>query len=300
MFFASAVMALLPTIAQRLRGGSLDYGLLLAFFGAGAILGALVMPRLRARMSTESILSLALAVLSVTLLATGTLKAFWLLGGFLIFGGAAWLIFISIFTTMVQQLTPAWVRARVLAVFLLIFQGSIALGSFVWGWAAEHRSTEFAFVVASVGTAASILLRFVAGLPNVDTDMSPWVHWNALPSVAELGYGPEDGPVLVTIEYHVNPQRVGTFVKAVHRLGRLRRRDGASRWGIYRDIESADRYIESFIVNSWAEHQRQHERAVKADRPVEEAVQRSARVVPIVRHYLYVNDRSSSASFQPE
>jgi MFS family permease len=289
IFFASAIMALLPTIAHRLRGGSLDYGLLLAFFGSGAVLGALVMPRLRARTSTAGILSLALAVLSVTLLATGTLKTFWPLCGFLVFGGSAWLIFISIFTTMVQQLAPAWVRARVLAVFLLVFQGSVALGSFVWGWAAEHQGIAFAFVLASAGTAASILLRFLAGLPNVDVDLSPWIHWNSLPSVAELGYGPEDGPVLVTIEYRVNPQRVATFIVAVHRMGRLRRRDGASRWGIYRDTESPDRYLETFIVNSWAEHQRQHERPVRADRAVEEAVDRSAREGRTIRHFLYVD-----------
>ena len=287
MFFASAIMALLPTVAHRLSGSSLDYGFLLAFFGSGAVLGALLMPRLRTLLSTTDILSLALALLSVALLATGTLRAFWALCGFMIFGGSAWIIFISILTTMVQQLAPSWVRARVLAVFLLVFQGSMALGSFVWGLAAERRSIAFAFVLASAGTAATILLRFFARLPNVDVDLSPWNHWNAPPSVAALGYGPEDGPVLVTIEYRVNPQEVDTFLEAVHRLGRLRRRDGASRWGVYRDTETPDRYVETFIVDSWAEHQRQHERPVKADRPVEEAVYGSARERPTVHHFVY-------------
>jgi hypothetical protein len=171
-----------------------------------------------------------------------------------------------------------------------VFQGSLAFGSFVWGWAAERRGIAFAFALASAGTAASILLRFLAGLPKVDVDLSPWVHWNALPSVAELGYGPEDGPVLVTIEYHVSPQQVATFIKAVHRLGRLRRRDGASRWGVYHDTGSPDRYVETFIVNSWAEHLRQHERPVQADRGVEEAAQRAAREAPIVRHFLYAKE----------
>jgi MFS family permease len=252
-------------------------------------LGALVLPRLRTLLSTTDILSLALAVLSVALLATGTLRALWALCGFMIFGGSAWIIFISILTTMVQQLAPSWVRARVLAVFLLVFQGSMALGSFVWGLAAQRRSIAFAFVLASAGTAATILLRFFARLPKVDVDLSPWIHWNAPPSVAGLGYGPEDGPVLVTLEYRVSPERIATFIKAVHRLGRLRRRDGASRWGIYRDTETPDRYVETFIVNSWAEHQRQHERPVKADRPVEEAVQRSARERPTVHHLVFAS-----------
>jgi MFS family permease len=287
MFFASAIMALLPTVAHRLSGGSLGYGFLLALFGCGGVLGALILPRLRAVLSTVDILSLALAVLSVALLATGTLRTLWALCGFMIFGGSAWIIFISILTTMVQQLAPSWVRARVLAVFLLVFQGSVALGSFVWGLTAERRSIALAFVLASAGTAATIVLRFFRGLPNVDVDLSPWIHWNEPPSVAALGYGPEDGPVLVTLEYRVSPERVATFIKAVHRLGRLRRRDGASRWGVYHDTETTDRYVETFIVNSWAEHQRQHERPVKDDRAVEEGVQRSAREAPIVRHFVY-------------
>jgi MFS family permease len=289
MFFASAIMALLPTVAHRLSGNSLGYGFLLAFFGSGAVLGALIMPRLRTLLSTTDILSLALAVLSVTLLATGTLRAFWALCGFMTFGGSAWIIFISILTTMVQQLAPSWVRARVLAVFLLVFQGGVALGSFVWGLAAERRSVAFAFVLAGSGTAASILLRFFARLPNVDVDLSPWIHWNAPGPVAAADYGPDDGPVLVTIEYRVDPHRAAAFLEAVHRLGRLRRRDGASRWNVFRDTQFPDRYVETFIVNSWAEHLRQHERPVRADRPVEEAVHRSAREPPTIRHFVYAS-----------
>lgn len=289
MFFASALMALLPSVAHRLSGNSLGYGFLLAFFGSGAVLGALVMPRVRARLSTAGIVSSSLGVLSVTLLAAGAVRALWVLCGFMVFGGAAWMIFISTLNTMVQLLAPSWVRARVLAVFLLVFQGSVALGSFVWGLAAEHRSLAFAFVIASAGTAASILLRFFARLPGVDVDLSPWVHWNTPKSVAAMDNGPDDGPVLVTVEYHVEPDRVSTFLEAVHRLGRLRRRDGASRWSVYRDTALPDRYLETFIVDSWAEHLRQHERSVRADRPIEEAVHRSAREAPTVRHYIYAS-----------
>jgi hypothetical protein len=111
--------------------------------------------------------------------------------------------------------------------------------------------------------------------------------------VEGLDYGPDDGPVLVTVEYRVDAHRVATFIEAVHRLGRLRRRDGATRWGVFRDTQSPDRYLETFIVNSWAEHLRQHERSVRADRPVEEAVHRSAREAPIVRHFLYASQASS-------
>ena len=287
MFFASALMALLPTVAHRLHGGSLGYGFLLAFFGSGAVLGALVMPRLRARLSAAGVLSSALVALSAALLFTGILKTLWVLCGLMILGGSAWMIFISTLNTMVQQLAPSWVRARVLAAFLLVFQGSVTLGSFVWGLLAERRGIAFALILASAGTAASILLRSIARLPQADDDLSPWLHWSAPTIMAGQNFGPDDGPVLVAIEYHVDPERAATFTVAVHRLGRLRRRDGASQWGIFRDTAAPDRYLETFIVDSWAEHLRQHERPVKADRPVEEAVQHSAREAPIIRHFIY-------------
>jgi MFS family permease len=289
MFFAAALMALLPTVAHEISGKSLAYGLLLGSFGAGAILGALSMPRMRARMSTENILSAALLVLGGALIAAGTMHSLSGLCAVLVVGGAGWVIFISILTTMVQQLAPSWVRARVLAVFLLVFQGSMALGSVVWGFAAERWGFTLALVFSGIGTAAAILLRFFTRLPSVDVDLSVWSHWPAPSGVADPGYDPDDGPVLVTVEYHVEPERVASFVEAVHRLGRLRRRDGASRWGVFHDTAGPDRYLETFIVGSWAEHLRQHERSVKADRPVEEAVRRSTRAPPTVRHFIFAS-----------
>ncbi|MGH9443553.1 MAG: MFS transporter [Thermoanaerobaculia bacterium] len=291
MFFASALLALLPTVAHGLRGGSLGYGLLLGSFGFGAVLGAVAMPPLRAKLSTPALMSGALVVLSVLLFATGTLRSLWPLCAFMVFGGSAWMIFISTLNTMTQLLAPAWVRARVLATFLLVFQGSVTLGSFVWGWVGEHRGVALAFLIAGGGTAASILLRFFAPLPNTNVDLSPWVHWSAPTVVGGLDLDLDDGPVLVTIEYHVDPSRSAAFLVAVHRLGRLRRRDGAVDWGVFRDTALSDRYLETFLVSSWAEHLRQHERSVRDDFSVEEAVHRSARQPPLIRHFLYSRDR---------
>jgi len=290
MFFATAIMALLPVVAHRISGGSLGYGALLAFFGSGAVLGAVVLPRVRARLSLEGILSASLAVLSATLLGAGTLRSFSALCPLMVCGGAAWMMFISLLVTMAQQLAPAWVRARVLAVFLLVFQGSMALGSVVWGLTAEYEGLTFTFLVAAAGTAAAILFRVFAPLPNINVDLTAWNHWSAPAPVAALEIGPDDGPVLIAVEYRVDPEQSAAFVHAAHRLGRLRRRDGASRWGIFRDTESLDLYVETFIVHSWAEHLRQHARSVKADRLVEEAVRRAARDTPIVRHFLYARE----------
>jgi hypothetical protein len=50
------------------------------------------------------------------------------------------------------------------------------------------------------------------------------------------------GPVLAAVEYTVIPEREAEFVEAIHQYARIRRRDGAYRWGIYRDTEVANRY----------------------------------------------------------
>lgn len=295
MFFATAMLALLPVVAHRISGTSVGYGISLAVFGAGSVLGAVLLPRLRALLSEENLVSVALAASSLALLATGRLRSLGALFPVMLLGGAGWMIFISLMNTMVQQLAPAWVRARVLAVFLLVFQGSLALGSVVWGAVAQHADVGFALTAAGAGTAAAVLLRFLAPLPDVDLDLSAWNHWRAPAFVPSLGADLDDGPVLVTIEYHVDPARAAAFVRAAHRLGRLRRRDGASRWGIFRDTSAPDRYIETFIVSSWAEHLRQHERPVKADRAVEESARRFARELPTVRHFLYADEEDRPA-----
>ncbi len=289
MFFAVALMALLPAVAHGLKGQSLGYGFLLGAFGTGAVLGALVLPTLRASWSLENILTLALLAVGLTLLAAATLHSLGALCACMVAGGAGWMAFISILNTMVQQLAPSWVRARVLAVFLLVFQGSLALGSVVWGLVAEHRGVPVALISAAIGTLAAILLRFVTRLPDVDVDLSAWTHWAPPARISDLGYDADDGPVLVTVEYHVDPSQAASFIAAAHRLGRLRRRDGASQWGLFRDTAQPDRYLETFLVGSWAEHLRQHERSVRADLPVEEAVRRAARTMSTARHFLHVN-----------
>ncbi len=294
MFFATAIVALLPIVATQISSSPIAYGVMLACFGSGAVGGALFLPWVRARLSMESILAVALAILSVTAFALGSRSSLIVLCLVLVCGGAAWMTFISLITTMVQQLAPAWVRARVLAVFLLAFQGSLALGSLVWGVIAQRQSLVVAFVVAGTGIAAAILLRFVSPLPDVDVDLTAWIHWRAPARIADLGYEEDDGPVLISVEYQVVPERAAAFVQAAHRLGRMRRRDGASRWGIYRDTESPDVYVETFIVHSWAEHLRQHERSVRADKNIEEAVGRTVKGAPKVRHFIYVHQRTSA------
>jgi len=285
IFFASSFWALLPAIATSLTGGSLAYGLLLGFFGIGAVLGAVALQRARKAYSVEAVVSAATIVFAAVLFATAEIHRLWILCAFLCFGGAAWTVFMSVFNTLVQQLAPDWVRARVLSVYLFVFQGSVAIGSAAWGFAAGRTSPQTALLISAAGIAACLVLRFPFRLSEPGTTLDAWNHWGKPVLFAEPA--PDQGPVLVTVEYKIDPHRAAEFLDAIHAYQRVRRRDGATRWGVYYDTQDPGKYLETFMVDSWAEHQRQHDRFTVPDRALEDRVL-SCTLEPIrVRHLIY-------------
>ena len=284
MFFASALLALMPSVAKGVSDSPTGYGILLGCFGAGAVLGALAMQPARARWSTEAVASGGVAILGVMTVAAGFLHAMTLLAAAMLVAGAAWIVFISLVSALMQSLAPDWVRARVLAVFMLVFQGGLAAGSALWGAVAARAGIQPALLWAGVGIIGTVAVGLVAKLPDTTMDVSPWNHWKMPAIVADIRPESDAGPVLVTVEYRVTSDRRDEFLQAIHEYGRVRRRDGAFRWSVYRDLEEADRYVETFVVSSWAEHLRQHERVTNADRAVEDRLRACVTGVPSVRH----------------
>jgi MFS family permease len=286
MFFSSALFALLPTVSRSVNQHATGYGLLLGCFGCGAIIGAVVMQSARDRWAMESIVSTSIVSLGFVILGMSGLHRLSTLAAVMLVGGAAWITFISLINALIQNLAPDWVRARVLAIFILVYQGSYALGTAAWGAVAQRSGVGTALVYAGVGTIVTVAIALVAQLPASTADLSPWNHWRMPVVIGEVGADVEKGPVLVTIEYAVIPKRTAEFVEAMHEFGRRRRRDGAYRWAIFRDTEVADRYLEIFLVNSWAEHLRQHERQTQADRELEGRIYTYLSGEPTVRHLI--------------
>ena len=286
LFFSAALFALLPTVSRSVNPNATGYGLLLGCFGAGAIIGALVMQSARDRWAMESIVSAGIVSLGLVILAMSGLHRLSFLAGVLVAGGAAWIIFISLINALVQNLAPDWVRARVLAIFILVYQGSYALGTAAWGAVAQRMGVKTALVYSGIGTIATAAIALVARLPDSTADLSPWNHWRMPIVIGEVSADIDRGPVLVTIQYAVIPNQAAAFVHAMHEYGRIRRRDGAYQWAIFRDTEVADRYLEIFLVNSWAEHLRQHERQTQADRELEGRIGTYLSAEPTVRHLI--------------
>ena len=289
MFFASGLLALLPSLARIVKNSPTAYGLLLGCFGLGAVVGALVMQQVRARWSTEAVVAASVAIFGLTTLLASMLRSLPALCAVMVVAGSTWIVFLSVLQVLVLNHAPDWVRARVLAVSTLVFQGAIAAGSATWGAIATRFGIGPALLYAGVGTFVMTALPFFWRLPDATVDLTSWNHWR-LPATESGTVAADDnlGPVLVTVEYDVAPDVAAEFVKAVRQHARIRRRDGAQRWDIFRDMENAHRYVETFIVASWAEHLRQHERLTRADRVTEERVQLYVLGEPKVRHLISV------------
>ncbi|HJQ35184.1 MAG TPA: MFS transporter [Pyrinomonadaceae bacterium] len=269
---ASALWAMLPLVARTQMGlGAFGYGVMLGGLGAGAIVGAVVLPRARASVSVNLLVVLGTVVFAGATLALAYVRVYWLLCAAMLAGGVAWMTTMSSFNISVQTVVPEWVRARALALYLLVFFGSLAAGSAAWGTVAEHVGIATALLAAAsalvVGLAATPLfpLRGGEGL-----DLNPSLHWSEPTFVYEPH--PDRGPVLVTVEYLINPARAEEFARAMQEMKRILRRDGALRWGLFADTARPGRYLETFLVESWAEHMRQHARVTKEDLAVNEHV----------------------------
>jgi MFS family permease len=266
--FASAVWALLPLVARQMLGGSSGfYGVLLGAVGAGAIGGALVIPRLSKRLDSNGLVLLAsltsAAVMAVLVFAPPK----WLAVLMLVFLGMGWIAALTTFNSVAQAILPNWVRGRGLAVYLMVFNGAMAAGSLGWGLIAREIGVPYALAASAVGLVAVALLFHRARLPVGEADLQASHHWPE-PLLNEPVDG-DRGPVLVQVEYRIRQQDRPAFIDAMKRLSRERLRDGAYAWGIAEHTGDAQRVVEWFFVESWAEHLRQHHRVSHADADIQ-------------------------------
>jgi predicted MFS family arabinose efflux permease len=272
--FASAYWALLPLVARtRIAGGPALYGILLGVIGAAAIAGAFALRWLKAKLGADRLVAAAtLATSAATgLFAVARDPATAVVASLI--AGASWIAAVSSLNVSAQVALPDWVRGRGLAAYVTVMFGALTLGSAIWGELASMTSLPSALLLAAAGGVVAIPLIWRWKLQTgADVDFSPSMQWPEPVTVHSIE--PDRGPVLVTIEYHIDPKSREPFLHAIGRLARERFRDGAYDWGIYEDAAKEGRFVETFLSDSWLEHLRQHQRVTKADRALEQAVQR--------------------------
>ena len=276
-FCVSAMWGLLAVVARDdLHHGALGYGILNGCIGLGAVLAAIWLPRVRRRMSSDTIVSLAAVIFAATLLVMAWVHYWFPLVVALVLGGMAWTSTASSLNIAVQLSVPAWVQARALGLYQMVFQGGLAIGSAFWGGLAERRNTATALSLAAGALLAGLpFARRYSLTCGTALDHSPGRLPNSLnragPQIV-IEPNPEDGPVLVTVTFRINPQKAEEFVRAAYELGRVRRRDGAVRWSLFADPFDPGRYMETYVVESWLARQRQLERFTVADHAIRNRV----------------------------
>ena len=270
---ASALWALLPVVARDQLGlGAGGYGLLSASFGIGAVTGALSIPRQLQRRSLNRVVSAGtvLSAVAMLLIALTDVTVFALIGTYC--AGAAWVTVLASLSAGTQSAAPAWVRARAVAMNLVGVQASLALGSVAWGWLATLAGTHVALGSAAGAMVALLALsRRVRVRLGEEADVTPGVQ---LPDLAiQVEPQPDDGPVLIQLEYRIEPENRATFLHRIQTLEAIRRRNGASSWRVFRDLGEDGRFVERFIIASWAEYVRLRTRMTIADRKIEAHVE---------------------------
>jgi MFS family permease len=296
---ASALWALLPVIARDQLGlGAGGYGLLSASFGMGAVVGALSIPRQLQRMSLNTLVtSGAVLWLVATLLVASThIPVVALIGA--CGAGAAWVGVFASLSAGTQSAAPAWVRARAVGMNLIAVQASLALGSAAWGTLASVADTQIA--LATSATALLLLLvinRRVRVKLGEEADVTPGVQLPDMGLAVEPA--PDDGPVLIQVEYRIDDEQRPAFLRTIHGLEPTRRRNGATSWMVFRDLGEEGRFVERFVIGSWAEYVRLRTRMTVADRRIQEQVAQLQRADVPVRVSRLIAIRPGDAELSP-
>ncbi len=284
----SVFWGLFPSLARfSLHASSLSFGVLYGFMGFGTIVAATVLPQVQANISIDK-----------RVVATSCMYAFGLL--LLVFApnvfvayaamailGFSWLLTISSFNVYVQSIVAGWVKARAIGVYMLVLQGGLAFGALLWGSVASATGIAAAFCMAAIGLIASAGGAYIWPLyTDKKIDVAYSFHWPEPEVMPDIDH--ERGPVLITNKYEVATHDEERFLAAIGKLKGVRLRDGAISWGVFRDTERMDRFIENFIVESWAEHMRQHVRATLTDKALEEQVHQFTKdkKPPVTLHYI--------------
>jgi MFS family permease len=268
-FFISAIWSLLAVVAKRdLKQGPLGYGILNGSLGLGAVVAATTLHRIRQRFSADQILAASTLYNVVVLLVLAFVRSPSIIIATLVFSGAAWTSTMSTINVSVQLSVPAWVQARALGTYMMTFQGGMVFGSILWGAIAERTSTPIALATAAGG----LLLTFPFArryhiLQGPLPDYTPHQFRHPAPQLA-FETEPTDGPVRISIEYCVPAENYAEFTLAIHQLRRVRLRDGAIRWGIYRDALDPEHLNETFLMESWLDYLRGRERITAADEAI--------------------------------
>lgn len=262
---ASATPALMPLIARDLiGGGALVYGVLLGAFGLGAVGGAFSRNRLKAHLTNEQLVRTAGFALSIG--AGVSALSPWIVPTLvgLALAGAGWVLALSTFNVTIQMASPRWVVARTLSIYQMAAFGGMAAGSAIFGGLADHFGVAVSLFAAATAQLISVAIGFRFALPEAEAlNLDPLGQFTEPETLFPIE--PRSGPIVVTLEYRIPEQNVVEFLTVMRERRRIRRRDGAHGWRLYRDLGEEQLWVERYHVASWLDYIRHNVRRTQAD-----------------------------------
>ena len=262
----AGIVSLLPLVSRDVLGGTAQlFGLLLASFGLGSVIGALNIGHLRARMSVEQAVSTCSAGMALAVVIVA-LSPWWVLSALaLVLFGSSWTGCFMILNVTVQMASPRWVSARALATYQTAVGVGMAGGGWGWGVLATRVGVEKALLASAAALVLSLLLsRWMrlstsGSLRPSDSDLlsEPNVK---IPLIAR------SGPIVVELEYRVEERRARLFYAVMQKVRLSRMRNGAYGWSIARDIEDPQVWIERYHCPTWHDYLRQRNRPTQSER----------------------------------
>jgi MFS family permease len=262
---STALMALLPLVALRLHGGSAaTFTVMLSCVGTGAIVAAMLFPRWRKRYNRNQFVAIGTVVHAALSCVVVLVPELWVALPAMVVLGMAWISVANSLAVAAQMAMPDWVRARGMSIYQMALMGGAAAGSLLWGQVASWVGVSGAVVVAAATGVAGLLATYKLSVEGgADIDFSPAAARSA-PEPAHA-VAADAGPVMVTVEYQIDPARAAGFAEVMQRTRRARLRQGALSWGLFRDVATDGRYVEYFVDENWLEHQRRLERFTAFD-----------------------------------
>jgi MFS family permease len=266
-----AIAALTPIVARdSLKGGAGTYGLLLGVYGTGAVLGAMFTGQVRAHLKAEQAISLFAVVTGVMTVIIGFSHSILLTAAAMALAGACWMLLATLLNLGVQFSAPRWVTARALSLYQSALTGGLAFGAWMWGRLATEHGVGPALMIGGVALLVSPLLGLLLPMPDMSTIAAEPFETGQEPEVA-LALTLKSGPVVIEMDYEVDPAHARPFYDAMQTLQRMRKRNGAFDWSLARDIGDPAMWTERYLCPTWGDYLRLRSRFTHSDRALQDA-----------------------------
>jgi predicted MFS family arabinose efflux permease len=269
----AATYSMMPLVARRLlNGGPGTYGVLLGAFGIGAVTAALNIGTIRRYHEPDRIVAFSGVAMGGAILVAAVSRFMPLTAFAMMIAGAGWLLSLTQFNVSLQLFAPRWVSGRAVATFQSVCAAGLAGGAWLWGHIAQAIGVQNALLCAAAWMMLVPLLCWLLPIARIDPTETLAITPSGDPVVL-LDITGRSGPIVLEIDYSVDPQNARKFYHLIRQIQRRRERDGAYDVSIARDLENPTHWIERFQYPTWHDYLRSRDRATVADRSMREEVQ---------------------------